>query len=55
MKRSTDKRVITLPQCTAPEAWLPLHAFSAQPVFLQEKVEVGFSGADEFSTTKQRS
>lgn len=35
----TGRRVITLPECTAPGVWLPLHTFSVQLVFLQEKVE----------------
>lgn len=33
----TDRTVITLPECTAPGVWLPLHAFSDQLVFLQKK------------------
>lgn len=28
--------MITLPECTAPGVWLPLHTFSVQLVFLQE-------------------
>lgn len=51
----TDRVVITLPECTAPGVWLPLHTFSVQLVFLQEKVEFSFSEAGGFCTRKLQS
>jgi len=51
----TDRRVITLPECTAPGAWLPLHSFSVQLISLQEKAEFIFSEVAGFCTTKLQS